>query len=186
MSLFRPLWLLAAALGLARMAAADDEPTRPHVVFIAVDDLNDCIGPLGTSPRAQTPNLDRLARRGTTFLNAHCQAPLCNPSRAAVLTGLRPTTTGIYGLQPGFRTVPALRDRPTVLQYFHTHGYRTLNGGKVEHHHFAGSPNRAAEADEFGPPGGPGDILPATKLVGRTPNSNDAWVDWGRPAPRRG
>ena len=79
---------------------------RPNVLFIAIDDQNDWIGCLKGHPQAATPNIDRLAARGTLFTNAHCQAPLCNPSRTSLLTGLRPTTTGIYALQPGLRTVP--------------------------------------------------------------------------------
>jgi choline-sulfatase len=80
--------------------------TKSNVLFIAIDDQNDWIGHLGGHPLARTPNLDRLAARGTTFLSAHCQAPLCNPSRTSLLLGLRPTTTGIYGLSPWFRTLP--------------------------------------------------------------------------------
>ena len=80
----------------ADLKAADP---KPNVLFIAADDLNDWLGCLGGHPQASTPNLDRLAHRGTLFVNAHCQAPLCNPSRSSLLTGLRPSTTGIYALQ---------------------------------------------------------------------------------------
>ena len=64
------------------------EPTRtagfPNVLFIAIDDQNDWIGAFGGHPLARTPNIDRLAARGTVFLNAHCNAPLCNPSRTSL------------------------------------------------------------------------------------------------------
>src|SRR5213079_1803288 len=83
---------------------------KPNVLFIAIDDLNDWVGPLGGHPQARTPNLDRLAARGTTFTNAHCQAPLCNPSRTSLLIGLRPTTTGVYALAPWFRTSAKFKD----------------------------------------------------------------------------
>ena len=66
----------------------------------------------------RTPNIDRLAQRGTLFANAHCQAPLCNPSRSSLLTGLRPSTTGIYALEPGIRAVASLKDRVTLPQDF--------------------------------------------------------------------
>ena len=72
-----------------------EEPKRPNVLFLSIDDLNDWIACLGGHPQVQTPNLDRLAARGTLFTNAHCQSPLCNPSRTSVMLGLRPTTTGI-------------------------------------------------------------------------------------------
>lgn len=105
----------------------------PNVVFIAIDDQNDWVGPLGGHPLARTPNLDRLAGRGTTFLNAHCQAPLCNPSRTSLLLSLRPSTTGIYGLAPSFRSLKEYEQRVTLPQHFRAHGYRTLAAGKVFH-----------------------------------------------------
>ena len=66
---------------------------KPNVLFLAIDDLNDWIGCLGGHPQVKTPNLDKLAKRGTLFTNANCQAPVCNPSRTSVLLGLRPSTT---------------------------------------------------------------------------------------------
>ena len=69
---------------------------RPNVLFIAADDLNDWIGCLGGRSDIRTPNIDSLAKRGVLFTNAHCPAPLCNPCRTAIMTGLRPSTTGIH------------------------------------------------------------------------------------------
>src|SRR6266853_577591 len=109
----KQLFLLA---GLFAFTAAAAE--RPNVLFIAIDDQNDWIGCLGGHPQVKTPNIDRLAKRGTLFTNAHTQAPLCNPSRSSLLTGLRPSSTGIYGLQPGIREVEALKDHVTLPQYF--------------------------------------------------------------------
>src|SRR5262245_66305734 len=101
----RSLFLLLISIGAVPVAATD----RPNILFIAIDDLNDWVGCLGGHPQVQTPHIDRLARRGTLFSNAHCQAPLCNPSRSSLLTGLRPSTTGIYALQPGIRAVASLK-----------------------------------------------------------------------------
>ena len=75
-----------------------DITEKPNVLFIAVDDLNDWIGAMKGHPDVKTPNLDKLAANGVLFTNAHCQAPLCGPSRASLMTGLRPSTTGIYGM----------------------------------------------------------------------------------------
>ena len=85
------LW--AACLGLltAPAALAADQP---NVFFIAVEDLNDWIGPLPGPPQVKTPHLDHLAKRGITFPNAHCAALLCNPPRAAMFSGLQPFQTG--------------------------------------------------------------------------------------------
>ena len=96
-------WSLAIAATLAiGNAAWAAENQRPNVLFMIVDDLNGWIGCLDPRLGAQTPQIDRLASRGTLFGNAHCAAPVCNPSRTALLTGLRPSTTGIYdNLQAG-------------------------------------------------------------------------------------
>ena len=67
---------------------------RPNVLLISIDDLNDWIGCLGGHPQAKTPNIDRLAARGVLFNNAHCQAPVCNPSRASMMTSLYPRVLG--------------------------------------------------------------------------------------------
>ena len=69
---------------------------RPNVLFICLDDMNDWLGCYGGHPDAKTPNIDRLAKRGVLFTNAHCVSPICGPSRAAVLTGMRPEKTGVY------------------------------------------------------------------------------------------
>ena len=167
--------LALLALAFAREAAGAASARRPNVLFIAIDDLNDWVGCLGGHPQAQTPNLDRLAARGTLFSNAHCQAPLCNPSRASLLTGLRPTTTGIYGLVPGIRDVARTRDCVTLPQHFARHGYFTAAFGKVFHD---GSIPERLHTNEFqvwGP--APGMPLPREKLV--HPPATMRLVDWG-------
>jgi arylsulfatase A-like enzyme len=102
------------------------------VLFVAVDDMNDWVGCLGGHPDVRTPNIDRLAGRGVLFTNAHCASPVCNPSRTAVMTGLRPSTTGVYHNGHWWR--PALPEVVTLPQHFMTAGYRVLGGGKVYHH----------------------------------------------------
>lgn len=173
----RWLWMLsliAAACPSAATPAMAGE-RRPNVVFIAVDDLNDWVGCLGGHPQAFTPNIDRLARRGTLFTNAHCQAPLCNPSRSSVLTGLRPSTTGIYALEPGIRAVASLKDRVTLPQHFAAQGYATATFGKVFHD---GSIPPAGRAREFQVWGEVGRMpMPREKFV-HTPDDLRA-MDWG-------
>ena len=83
----RVLIPLAAVAALFTFATAVCSAEKPNVLFIAVDDLNDWIGCLKAHPQAQTPNIDRLAARGVLFTNAHCVAPACNPSRAAIFSG---------------------------------------------------------------------------------------------------
>ena len=101
-----------------------------NVLFITVDDLRPLLGCYG-HPEMHTPNIDRLAQRGTLFNRAYCQFPVCNPSRASILTGLRPETNGVQANRIDFReTVP---DAVTLPQHFKTHGYHTRSVGKVAH-----------------------------------------------------
>lgn len=113
-------------------------PKQPNVLFIAVDDLNTWLGCMDY-PIAKTPNMDRLAAQGVLFSNAHCQAPLCGPSRASIMTGLRPSTTGIYGMIPDDeirrKGNEATKDVVFLPEYFSNHGYHTMGIGKLFHHH---------------------------------------------------
>jgi choline-sulfatase len=165
---------------LGQLARAQDRQAaqRPNVLFIAIDDQNDWVGPLGGHPLVKTPHMDRLAARGTTFLNAHVQSPLCNPSRTSLMLSLRPTTTGVYGLSPWFRSLPQWRDRVTLPQHFKAHGYRTFTTGKIYHGGVGGPEQRAAEFDVWGPPGGVG-VKPEKKLIPPTPMGDHPLMDWG-------
>jgi arylsulfatase A-like enzyme len=132
-------YLIAALLlGALPCSLAAQETERPDVLFIAVDDLNDWVGYLGGHPQTKTPNIDRLAARGLAFTNAHSPSSLCNPSRTALLSGLRPSTSGIYGNAPDWRTVERFAGLPTLPRYFRDNGYRTLGGGKIFHAHTFG------------------------------------------------
>ncbi len=167
-------WLLPILLGAASAA----EPKKPNVLFIAIDDQNDWIGHLGGHPLAKTPHIDRIAEQGTTFLNAHCQSPLCNPSRTSLMLGLRPTTTGVYGLAPWFRNLEEWQERVTLPQHFKSHGYRTLTAGKVYHGGVGGPQKQAVEFDVWGPRGGVG-VKPEKKLIPPTPMGDHPLMDWG-------
>jgi arylsulfatase A-like enzyme len=130
----RSLALIAAASVLVSLSlAVADQPTRPNVLLIAIDDMNDWVGCLGGHPDAHSPNIDRLGKRGTLFTNAHCQAPICNPSRTSIMYGLRPSSTGVYMNSPKPWTVAALKRRVTMPRHFAAHGYRTYTTGKIYH-----------------------------------------------------
>lgn len=109
---------------------------KPNVLMIVIDDMNDWVGCLKGHEGAQTPNIDALARRGVLLTNAHCQAPICGPSRASFFTGLMPTTSGIY-LQIGDRDIrdsnEATRRCVFLPDYLERHGYRTFGVGKLFH-----------------------------------------------------
>ena len=165
------LLLLLAALGLHASAAE-----RPNVLFIAIDDQNDWIGCLGGHPQALTPNIDALAKRGTLFTNAHCQAPICNPSRSSVLTGLRPSTTGIHGLSPGIRAVARTKNVVTLPQTFTRSGWETFTCGKIYHDGSVALKDRPPEFNTWGP--APSLGQPAAR-VAKLPGSPIRGMDWG-------
>ena len=100
------------------------------MLFIAVDDLRPTLGVFGDTD-IKTPNIDRLARSGAVFLQAHAQQAVCNPSRASLMTGLRPDTIKVWDLETDFRvTSPAV---VTLPQYFRQHGYYAASIGKIYH-----------------------------------------------------
>lgn len=187
------IFLTGLALTSAGFSA---EAKKPNILFIAIDDQNDWIGTLGGHPMAKTPNIDRLAAQGTVFLNAHCNAPLCNPSRTSLMLGLRPTTTGVYGLAPWFRTLPELKDRVALPQHFANHGYRTGATGKIYHggtgnvgkggkgpkakakDQAEGTEKTVPEFHVTAPYGGVG-TKPPKKLIPPTPMGDHPLMDWG-------
>ena len=122
-----------------KVAEPKEDVSKPNVLFISVDDLNNWISPIANFPNAKTPNFDRLASMGVTFTNAHVQAPLCGPSRASIMTGLRPSTTGIYGMTPDNKIRragnPATKDITFLPEYFEENGYHTMGIGKLFHIH---------------------------------------------------
>ena len=111
------------------------------MLFIAIDDLNDWVGYLGGNPQSLTPNLDRLARRGVRFTHAYAAVSVCNPSRAAVLSGMRPSTTGVYDNTIDWR--PLIPEPKMLTAQFRNAGYWVGGAGKVPHY------LRESDWDEF-------------------------------------
>ena len=102
---------------------------KPNVLLISIDDLNDWVGYMGGHAQALTPNMDKLAKRGVAFMDAHCTSPLCNPSRSSLLSGLREEKTGVFNNRQSFKM-----DKFELLpQYFAKHGYVTYGSGKIHH-----------------------------------------------------
>jgi uncharacterized sulfatase len=125
-------WLTFFCLSLFTTANSQADQSPYNVVFIAADDLNNHLGTYG-HPYVKTPNLDRLAKRGVQFNAAYNQYPLCNPSRASIMTGLRPSTLAIYDLDTHFRDrFPAI---VTLPQLFRNNGYTSVRLGKIYHYH---------------------------------------------------
>ena len=101
-----------------------------NVLFIIVDDLRPMLRCYG-HPEMHTPNIDRIAERGTLFNRAYCQYPLCSPSRTSMITGLRPETTNVFNNSSDFRQ--RLPNAVTLPQHFKSHGYHTQSVGRVFH-----------------------------------------------------
>ncbi len=152
--------------GSATSAASS---VRPNVLFIAIDDLNDWTGFLGGHPQSKTPNLDALAGESLVFTRAYCAAPACNPSRAAMLCGVRPSTSGVYHNDNPWR--PQMPDTVTLLQHFLAHGYKVYGGGKLFHNSF----NDLNSWEVYW--SRPGDPSPPNPPLNGIPNA--AHFDWG-------
>ena len=124
---------LMAGVPLAKSQQVSHKAVRAakkNVIFVVVEDLRPILGCYG-DPIAKTPNVDRFAEKSVVFKNAFCQGPICNPSRTALITGLRPDTTGINDNFVAWHQV--IPDVVTMPYYFKQNGYYTGRGGKLFH-----------------------------------------------------
>lgn len=158
-------------LGAVNLTDALD---RPNVIFIAIDDMNDWISLLDPDSSIKTPNLKRLADKGMLFTKAYCPSPACNPSRVSILTGLRPSTTGVYGNNSDWRG--ALPDRKTIFQKFKDFGYSVKGAGKIFHHKLNGAFHDGPSFHSFQPM--ISQPHPAKKL-NEAPEYGSIRTDWG-------
>src|SRR5262245_355472 len=148
--------IASAALAVAAAPGYCAEPAKkPNVLFVAVDDLKPALACAG-DPHAKTPNIDRLASRGTVFTRAYCQQAVCSPSRSSLLTGCRPDSTKVYDLVTHFRK--ALPDVVTLPQHFKNSGYYAHGIGKIYHPGYNDEPSwsapwEATKGRAFGPEG---------------------------------
>ena len=145
-------WLMAfligavvpcGAFGAENKERAGKKANRPNVLFIALDDLNHWVGYLGRNKQTKTPNIDRLAERGVRFTHSYCAAPVCNPSRAALMSGVRPSTSGVYENDDDWRGV--IPPEYSLISTFRKAGYYTAGAGKIYH----GSYDRKEEWDDY-------------------------------------
>lgn len=125
----------AAALALPGSveATTSKSTSKPNVLFVSIDDLNDWIEPLGGHPQARTPNLKRFAQQAVNFTHAYCPSPSCCPSRTAIMTGQAPYTSGVYSNYQDWREV--ITDYTSLGNCFRQNGYYSAGAGKIYHYH---------------------------------------------------
>ncbi len=163
--------ILTILLAITSYPITTHAQDRPNILLISIDDLNDWVGVLGGHPQAKTPNIDALAARGTLFNNAHCQAPVCNPSRASLMTSLYPSTTGIYFLNPSIADSPIASKAIIMPQRFSREGYQVMAAGKLFHNN-----ENKLYFDEYAGNFGAFGPTPETKIS--QPHGHPLW-DWG-------
>jgi arylsulfatase A-like enzyme len=123
--------ILLLAMTAATASVGQEKPY--NVLFIAIDDLNDYVSLLEDYPGLKTPNLDKFAKTSINFKNAYCAAPVCNPSRTAILTGMSPVNTGVYENQDQFKDSEPAMNSTLLPEHFKNNGYRTMWSGKLYH-----------------------------------------------------
>jgi len=132
--------ILLITFGIVTSCAPVQEQSAtkpPDVLFIAIDDMNDRTTLFDPDNPIRTPNLERLAERGAFFTRAYCAAPGCNPTRTAILTGMRPSTSGVYSNSDAWKEL--VPDVVTLPQHFRDNGYITKGAGKIFHHGSTGA-----------------------------------------------
>lgn len=166
-----PFFILFACFALIRGTfTCQAEVHRPNVLFIAIDDLNNWVGHLGGHPQSKTPHMDRLASKGVSFTKAYCNAPLCNPSRVSLLSGMLPSNSGVYG--NGERMRANIPDAITLMQHLRSAGgYSTKGAGKIFH---GAGPYDPDSWDEYHQP-------KVKRRVGRRDEGlpKNVWAPWG-------
>jgi arylsulfatase A-like enzyme len=197
------------SIGMIAFSAAEGiAAERPNVILIICDDLNDYVEGFDGHPGTRTPNMARLARSGVRFTQAHCNIPICGPSRASLFTGIYPHNSGCYGFER-WDKYQVLQNSRTIQDHFRANGYTTLGTGKLMHHMVPAEWKRYGNPADYGPfafdgadkvahPGVPspyrdigavdGSFGPFVNLTGRaTPDGKPLqWISggWGKNARR--
>ncbi len=142
----RKTLLLGGIAMLSHVAMAEK---KPNILFIAIDDMNDWVGVLGGQKQAKTPNIDKLAKSGINFTNAHCSAPGCSPSRNAILYGIEPYRSGMYAFYHEANMKPTLEKYTSLIRLFKENGYDTYGSGKIHHDNYGGKAFLQGDRSEF-------------------------------------
>ena len=129
------VYMLAVILACSSEFTDNTSPqqgSKPNILFISVDDLNDWVEPLGGHPQAKTPNINRIAEQGVNFTRNYCASPGCNPSRSALMTGIHTYKSGMYSNYQDWRK--AIPEAKTLGEYLRENGYYSAGAGKIFHY----------------------------------------------------
>jgi arylsulfatase A-like enzyme len=164
------------------------ENAKPNVLFIAIDDLNDWTGMLEGNPQAKTPHMEKLASRGMVFTNAHCAAPACGPSRSAIMSGIRPSTSGNYVNKNSLTRNPILNNSVLLPEFFGQNGYYVCGSGKLFHGAHFNDEVQGRGFDDYYPSKTQDQFPWETRLSGPRPLNGikrgvSRYADWGPYAP---
>ncbi len=176
--------LLLCVAGMPIQGNAAQPAGKPNVLFIAIDDLNDWTDMLKGNPQARTPHMDQLAAKGMLFANAHCAAPACGPSRSAIMSGIRPSTSGNYINKNSFTRNPILNNSVLLPEFFQQNGYYVAGVGKLFHGGHFQREVKGRGFDDYFPSKTQG--LPSfegLKFASKLPMNGWGRVDWGPCLP---
>ena len=123
---------------------------KPNVLLIVCDDLNDYVETLGGHPQTKTPHIRKLMESGVSFTQAHCNIPICNPSRASFATGIYPHTSQQFGFEDWDKN-EILKNSRTMMDHFGKNGYHTLGTGKVMHNRDRQEWKEYGHPSDYGP-----------------------------------
>ena len=123
---------------------------KPNVLLIVCDDLNDYVETLGGHPQVKTPNIKKLIDSGVSFTQAHCNIPICNPSRASFATGIYPHTSQQFGFEDWDKS-EILKNSRTMMAHFSANGYHTLGTGKIMHNRDRQEWKEYGHPSDYGP-----------------------------------
>ncbi|HAD22384.1 MAG TPA: hypothetical protein DCF87_09780, partial [Opitutae bacterium] len=123
---------------------------KPNVLLIVCDDLNDYVETLGGHPQTKTPHIRKLIESGVSFTQAHCNIPICNPSRASFATGIYPHTSQQFGFEDWDKN-EILKNSRTMMDHFGKNGYHTLGTGKVMHNRDQQEWKELGHPSDYGP-----------------------------------
>lgn len=148
--LHKHFWIITFVVVIFSCSSEKQDLQKPNILFIAIDDMNDWVGVLGGHPQAKTPHIDKLAKQGVLFTNAHTPAPACSPCRNALLYGMQPHNSGLYPFYDRTKMNPVFfQKHKSLMEIFRMNGYNTYGAGKIHHGNMSSTSIEMFDSLEF-------------------------------------